>query len=220
MIVLSVLFLILGAAVLVTGLMGLTGTLPGNRWVGLHIPEVRKSKAMWDTGHRIVGPFWTGAGAAILVGGLVSFAGGWMWAVAAILLIGGLGLIGVGAANAAHIMAQIDLRKGQEAEQKRAAAGCCSSGGGDAASDTAGTADTAGAAGTAATTTASGLVIPAVGDSCGGSCDDCGACDHDETGAPVNSSAASPATPAAPSVAPDLDAARRAMAAQDSHSAK
>ncbi|WP_369682070.1 SdpI family protein, partial [Corynebacterium variabile] len=56
MIVLSVLLFVLGIAVLVTGLMGLTGTLPGNRWVGLRIPEVRKSKDMWVTGHRIAGP--------------------------------------------------------------------------------------------------------------------------------------------------------------------
>lgn len=129
MIVLSVLLFILGVAVLVTGLLGLTGKLPGNRWVGLRIPEVRKTRQMWDTGHRIVGPFWTSAGIAILFGGLVSLQGGWLWIVTLVLVIGGLGLIGTGAANAAHIMAQIDLRKGQEAERRRAAAGCCSSGG-------------------------------------------------------------------------------------------
>ena len=110
MIVLSVLLFILGAAVLVTGVMALTGTLPGNRWVGLRIPEVRKSREMWTTGHRIVGPFWIGGGVAVLLGGLVSLQGGWLWAVAAVLLLGGLGLVGVGAANASHIMAQIDLR--------------------------------------------------------------------------------------------------------------
>lgn len=194
MIVLSVLLFILGAAVLVTGLMGLTGTLPGNRWVGLRIPEVRKSKELWDTGHRIVGPFWTGAGIAVLLGGLVSLQGGWLWIVALVLLLGGLGLVGVGAANAAHIVAQIDLRKGQEAEQARAAAGCCSAG------------NNAGAgASTPASSTAPAAAAQA--DSCGGSCDDCGACDHGDDLAGTTTALSSPML--------DLDAARRAMAAQD-----
>lgn len=205
MIVLSVLLFILGAAVLVTGLMGLTGTLPGNRWVGLRIPEVRKSKDLWVTGHRIVGPFWTGAGVAVLLAGLVSLQGGWLWIVAAVLLVGGLGLVGVGAANASHIVAQIDLRKGQEAEQKRAAAGCCSSG-------------SSGSNAPAASPQDAGLVIPpvkdatgavsAAGDSCGGSCDDCGACDHGDDDLSGTTTSLS-----APSL--DMDAARRAMAARD-----
>ena len=202
MIVLSVLLFVLGIAVLVTGLMGLTGTLPGNRWVGLRIPEVRKSKDMWVTGHRIAGPFWTGAGVALLLGGLVSLQGGWLWAVAGVLVIGALALIGVGAANAAHLMAQIDLRKGQEAEQKRAAAGCCSSGNNTPA----------------ASSQDAGLVIPPVKDatgtasaavdSCGGSCGDCGACDHGDDDLSGTTTSLN-----APSL--DMDAARRAMAAQD-----
>ena len=203
MIVLSVLLFVLGIAVLVTGLMGLTGTLPGNRWVGLRIPEVRKSKDMWVTGHRIAGPFWTGAGVALLLSGLVSLQGGWLWAVVGgVLAIGALALIGIGAANAAHIMAQIDLRKGQEAEQKRAAAGCCSSGNNTPA----------------ASSQDAGLVIPpvkdatgtvsAAGDSCGGSCGDCGACDHGDDDLSGTTTSLS-----APSL--DMDAARRAMAAQD-----
>lgn len=198
MIVLTVLLFLLGAAVLVTGLMGLTGTLPGNRWVGLRIPEVRKSQEMWDTGHRIIGPFWTGAGIAILLGGLVSLQGGWLWAVAVVLLVGGVLLVGIGAANASHILAQIDLRKGQEVEARRAAAGCCSSDSGEA------TTNDAGGAGLSIPPVNSATGSPAGGDSCGGSCSDCGACDHGDD-ATANSSAI-----------PDLDAARRAMAARDS----
>ncbi|AWT27465.1 MULTISPECIES: SdpI family protein [Corynebacterium] len=201
MTVLSVLLFILGVAVLVTGIMGLTGTLPGNRWVGLHVPEVRKSREMWTTAHRIVGPFWTGAGAAVIVGGLVSLRGGWMWAVAVLLTVGALGLIGVGAANAAHIVARIDLRKGQEVEARRAAAGCCSSGGGAAASSS-------GSSAAGSRTTGS-----AAADSCGGSCDDCGACDHAD--ADLSGTTTTLSNPVL-----DLEAARRAVAARDSHSAR
>lgn len=200
MIVLSVLLFVLGIAVLVTGLMGLTGTLPGNRWVGLRIPEVRKSKDMWVTGHRIAGPFWTGAGVALLLSGLVSLQGGWLWVVAGVLAIGALALIGIGAANGAHIMAQIDLRKGQEAEQQRSAAGCCSSGNNvPAASEDAGLV-------IPPVNGATGVVSPA-GDSCGGSCGDCGACDHGDDDLSGTTFLSAPKL--------DLDAARRAMAARD-----
>lgn len=204
MIVLSVLLFVLGIAVLVTGLMGLTGTLPGNRWVGLRIPEVRKSKDMWVTGHRIAGPFWTGAGVALLLSGLVSLQGGWLWVVAGVLAIGALALIGIGAANAAHIVAQIDLRKGQEAEQARAAAGCCSSG--NSASSAPAASEDAGLV-IPPVKDATGVVSPA-GDSCGGSCSDCGACDHGDDDLSGTTTSLS-----APKL--DLDAARRAMAAQD-----
>ncbi|AHW65633.1 Putative secreted protein [Corynebacterium glyciniphilum AJ 3170] len=128
MIVLSVLLFILGAAVLVTGVLAVTAKLPGNRWVGLRIPEVRKNQEMWDTGHRIAGPTWTGAGVALIVAGVVGLQGGWLWAISGLLVVGALFLIGMGAALAAQTLAKIDHAKAQQAEQQRAAAGCCSSG--------------------------------------------------------------------------------------------
>ncbi|MGN0097063.1 MAG: SdpI family protein [Corynebacterium sp.] len=128
MIVLSVLLFILGAAVLVTGVLAVTAKLPGNRWVGLRIPEVRKNREMWDTGHRIAGPTWTGAGVALIAAGVVGLQGGWLWIVSGLLVVGALFLIGMGAALAAQTLAKIDHAKAQRAEQQRAAAGCCSSG--------------------------------------------------------------------------------------------
>ncbi|MGO1949568.1 MAG: SdpI family protein [Mycobacteriaceae bacterium] len=136
MIVLSVLLCVLGVAVLVTGVLALSAKLPGNKWVGLRIPEARKNREMWDTGHRIAGPTWTGAGIALIAGGVVSVQGGWMWLITALLFVGALFLIGMGAALAAQTLAKIDHVKAQQAEETRAAAGCCSSGGQDAASDT------------------------------------------------------------------------------------
>ncbi|MEJ6550184.1 MULTISPECIES: SdpI family protein [unclassified Corynebacterium] len=148
MIVLSILLFILGAAVLVTGVLAVTAKLPGNRWVGLRIPEVRKNREMWDTGHRIAGPTWTGAGVALLAAGLVSLQGGWLWAISGLLVVGALFLIGMGAALAAQTLAKIDHAKAQQAEQQRAAAGCCSSG----------------------SAAASGTSSNSCGGDCGGSC--------------------------------------------------
>jgi uncharacterized membrane protein len=128
MIVLSVLLFVLGAAVLVTGVLAVTAKLPGNRWVGLRIPEVRKNREMWDTGHRIAGPTWTGAGVALIAAGLLGLQGGWLWVVSALLVVGALFLVGMGAALAAQTLAKIDHAKAQQTEQQRASAGCCSSG--------------------------------------------------------------------------------------------
>ena len=128
MIVLSVLLFVLGAAVLVTGVLAVTAKLPGNRWVGLRIPEVRKNREMWDTGHRIAGPTWTGAGVALIAAGLLGLQGGWLWVVSALLVVGALFLVGMGAALAAQTLAKIDHAKAQRTEQQRASAGCCSSG--------------------------------------------------------------------------------------------
>ncbi|HIW91483.1 MAG TPA: SdpI family protein [Candidatus Corynebacterium avicola] len=141
MIVLSVLLFVLGVAVLVTGVLALTGKLPGNKWVGLRVPEARKSREMWDTGHRIAGPTWTGAGVALIAAGAVSLQGGFMWVIVGLLFVGAIFLIGMGAALAAQTLAKIDHAKALEAEQARAAAGCCSSGGADAGSDAASDSD-------------------------------------------------------------------------------
>lgn len=132
MIVLSVLLFILGAAVLVTGVLAVTGKLPGNRWVGLRVPEARKNREMWITGHRIAGPTWTGAGLALIAAGAVSLQGGWLWLITALLVVGALFLFGMGAALAAQTLAKIDHAKAQRAEEQRSAAGCCSGGATDA----------------------------------------------------------------------------------------
>lgn len=159
MIVLSVLLCVIGLAVLVTGVLAVTAKLPGNKWVGLRVPEARKSREMWDTGHRIAGPTWTGAGIALVAAGLVSLQGGWMWVIAGLLLVGALFLIGMGAALAAQTLAKIDHAKAKKAEEARAAAGCCSSGsqGSTGASDSS---QDAGA--------------DSCGGDCGGSCADSG----------------------------------------------
>lgn len=159
MIVLSVLLCVIGLAVLVTGVLAVTAKLPGNKWVGLRVPEARKSREMWDTGHRIAGPTWTGAGIALVAAGLVSLQGGWMWVIAGLLLVGALFLIGMGAALAAQTLAKIDHAKAKKAEETRAAAGCCSSG----SQGSAGASDSSQDAG-----------AESCGGDCGGSCGDSG----------------------------------------------
>src|SRR5699024_7232007 len=128
MIVLTILLVILALVVLTVGLLGFIEKLPGNGVVGLRIPEVRKSSENWVLAHKIAGPAWMGAGAALLGAALLTTGiGGWMWLVFALLIVGALFLIGMGSAMAASTMARLEHVRSQQEEDERAAAGCCSS---------------------------------------------------------------------------------------------
>ena len=193
MIVLTVLLTIFGLAILATGALAFTGKLPGNSFVGLHIPEVRKSQEFWTMGHRIAGPAWIGSGVVMLGAALVSTSvAGWIWLVFGLLVVGSLFLLGMGSAMAAHALARVDAQRSQA---EAADSSCCSTGGcgpsgGDATSGSP-------AAGQPSASEC------ASGNACG-SCSLNGAC---EGGAAAFDAAASPAL--------DLDAARRAVEEQD-----
>ena len=188
MIVLTIILAILGIAVLAVGTLALTGKLPGNSIVGLRIPEVRKSEANWVMAHKIAAPAWIGSGVVLLGGALLSNkVSGWLWLVLALLIVGALFLIGLGAALASHTLARVDAQRLQaEAAAEDAAGGCC--GGGEEVAN----ADAC-----------------ASGNACG-SCALNGSCEGG--GAAFDSAQAVTKAPA-PKV--DMDAARRAVAQKD-----
>lgn len=189
MIVLTVILAILGIAVLAVGVLALVGKLPGNSIVGLRIPEVRKSEANWVMGHKIAAPAWTGAGVVLLGAALLSpKVSGWLWLVLALLIVGALFLLGLGAALASHTLAQVDAQRlQQQAAAEDAAGGCCGGAGDEVASPDA----------------------CASGNACG-SCALNGSCEGG--GAAFDSAQAASKAPA-PKV--DMDAARRAVANKD-----
>ncbi|WP_426717966.1 SdpI family protein [Corynebacterium auriscanis] len=196
MIVLTIVLAILGIAVLTVGIMALTGNLPGNSAVGLRIPEVRKSKENWIMGHKIAGPAWAGAGAVLLGAALLSAkVSGWMWLVLALLVVGAVFLLGLGAALASHTMARVDAQRlHAEAAAEDAAGGCCGgSGAADSGTDSCGDVASAEAC--------------ASGNACG-SCALNGSCEGG--GAAFDAAKTSATTTAKPQV--DMDAARRAVA--------
>lgn len=205
MIVMTIALVVLAILVIAVGALGLTEKLPGNGIVGLRIPEVRKSQSNWALAHKIAGPAWMGAGVALLGAALLTLnIGGWMWLVFAMLIIASLFLIGMGSAMAASAMAKLEQARGQAEEQERAAAGCCSSG-----------QDASGAAAGEPTAAAC-----ASGEACGscslnGACEGGGAAFDAGQRAEADKTAGDSAAQAKSAPALDLDAARRAVTAQD-----
>lgn len=109
MTIFSIVVLILGAALLVVGGLATTRHLPGNPLIGLKVPEVRKTKEIWDVSHAVAGPMWVAAGVSLLFGGLMGLRLTTLFGLIflAIALFVGAIFLGLGANNgakAAHLM--------------------------------------------------------------------------------------------------------------------
>lgn len=133
MIFLAAVLLILGVFLFVVGVLAATRKLPGNGIIGIRVPEVRKSRELWDTAHAVAGPTWIASGVSMLFAGMLSLtATGAMWIVVALAVVASLVLLGMGAGMGAHTVALIDA---QHSESGCTSDSCdCGSGGcGDAA---------------------------------------------------------------------------------------
>lgn len=87
-VVVGIIFIVLALLLLVPGALAAAGNLPGNKWVGLHVPAVRKDRAIWNQAHKVAGPFWVLAGVALAFGAAFSFiAAGWMWVLPAVAVV-------------------------------------------------------------------------------------------------------------------------------------
>lgn len=105
-----VLVLLVGLALMVggTGLLALTGKLPGNDVLGVRTPETRRSPEAWKLANRSAGPAFLGSGLVILLGTLaLGLIGGWIGVVvvvvAAVIAIALLNVAGIAGARAAAI---------------------------------------------------------------------------------------------------------------------
>lgn len=126
--IVGIILVILAIALGVVGLAAWGGKLPGNSWVGIRVPEVRRDPAMWELAHKVAAPSWTVSALALLLGGVVAFgASGWAWLWVAVAVIASVALIDVGAAMGAHTVAVLDAQ--QQAEESNTS---CSCGGGGA----------------------------------------------------------------------------------------
>lgn len=134
--IVAVVLLALGLAVVVIAGLGVSSKLPGNSFVGIRVPEVRRDPEMWALAHRVAGPSWLVAGLALLVGGFISFSlsgWGWLWALVAVLAA--IAMIGVGSAMGAHTVAVLDAKRQAEADAEGCGCGDDGCGSGDSCED-------------------------------------------------------------------------------------
>ena len=79
LVVVSVLLVGLALVVGGTGLLALTGKLPGNDVLGVRTPETRRSPEAWELANRAAGPAFLGSGIVLLLGTLaLGLIGGWL----------------------------------------------------------------------------------------------------------------------------------------------
>lgn len=175
LVVVSVLLVGLALVVGGTGLLALTGTLPGNDVLGVRTPETRRSPEAWELANRAAGPAFLGSGLTLLLGtAALGLIGGWIGGivvvVAVVIALALLNVAGIAGARAAAIW--------QAGQGDEGGCGCgpddCSGHAGHAGADGCSPTDESGSsAGCAAGDTAGGSTDPA--DDCGvtGGCGSC-----------------------------------------------
>ena len=65
MVVLGCVLAALAVVLLLVGALAWTRHLPGNKYVGIKVPEVRESREVWDAVHQFAGPLWLAAGVLV-----------------------------------------------------------------------------------------------------------------------------------------------------------
>lgn len=117
MFVVGLIFFALSAVLLIVGALATTRRLPGNSLIGLRVPEVRKSKDIWDGAHAVAGPFWLLAALILLFGGFISWTlSGWWFIVSLFFLVAAVMAVSVGANSGARMAVLMD-EQAKQAEQ-------------------------------------------------------------------------------------------------------
>jgi hypothetical protein len=122
MIVIPVITLVLAICVAVVAGLAWSAKLPGNNWIGIRAPEARKSQENWDITHRVAGPPWAVSAIAFLGAAMLGFlairpeSSGWMWLWYVVAILGGIAMLGVGAAMGSHTIALYDAKVSAESD--------------------------------------------------------------------------------------------------------
>ncbi|MDO5098563.1 MAG: SdpI family protein [Corynebacterium sp.] len=118
MTVVGTLLAIFAVALLIIGGLAWSRRLPGNKYIGVRVSEVRKSKENWDTAHQFAGPLWVAAGVALAVASVPPFSGiSWLLIITVIGIIAAVYFVGLGASLA--------TRAAGVMEQESQEGGCC-----------------------------------------------------------------------------------------------
>lgn len=121
-VVIGIVFAVLTLALFIPGALATAGKLPGNKWVGLHVPAVRKDQGIWDQAHKVAGPFWLLAALALAFGAAFSFiASGWMWVLPVIALVAAIVAASVGGNFGARAATMVEKAREEEPEPEKPA---------------------------------------------------------------------------------------------------
>ncbi|MFE2956296.1 SdpI family protein [Nocardia tengchongensis] len=107
MLVVALILFVLAAVAVVTGVLGLTGTLPGNRYFGVHSEAALKTEEAFKLGNKVAGPTSVVAGLLLAASGAVALVAGGVPALvlAVIAVVIALFTLGAGAAAAEKAIA-------------------------------------------------------------------------------------------------------------------
>lgn len=107
--VLGIIFIVGALFFIITGAMATAGKLPGNKTIGLRVPEVRKNESTWVQAHKVVGPFWILTGVALAFAAAFAFiAHGWLWLAPSIAVVAAVVSLSVGGNFGARAAALVD----------------------------------------------------------------------------------------------------------------
>ncbi len=128
--VIGVILLVLAAALLILGGLAWSRKLPGNGIIGIRVPEVRKSRELWDAAHGVAGPLWVVGGVSLLLSSVLAFtATGWMWLIVVLLVLAAVVLLGMGAGTGARAVSILDARNQDDGCSSCGDGGSCGCGG-------------------------------------------------------------------------------------------
>ncbi|MFC8046713.1 SdpI family protein [Nocardia sp. NPDC057353] len=97
MFVVALLLFAAAAVAVATGLLGLTGRLPRNRFVGVHSEAALTDESIFRVANRIAAPTSVAAGFLLFAGGLVALAAGGVVALVVAAVVGVIAVFTLGA---------------------------------------------------------------------------------------------------------------------------
>ena len=93
----------LAVVLLLVGVLAWTRHLPGNKYVGIKVPEVRESREVWDAVHQFAGPLWLASGVAMAVAAVPPFSGvSWLLLISLVGVVASVYFFGLGSSMGAR----------------------------------------------------------------------------------------------------------------------
>lgn len=118
MVVLGCVLAALAVVLVLVGALAWTRHLPGNKYVGIKVPEVRESREVWDAVHQFAGPLWLASGVAMAVAAVPPFSGvSWLLIISLVGVAASVYFFGLGSSMGARAAGVL--------VREKSSGGCC-----------------------------------------------------------------------------------------------